>query len=251
MFQQNRTTAGSKKPFTAVRSKTMKTETIVTAKDLSRTFFLGGEPVRAIDKVSLEVGAGEFLVLKGKSGSGKSTLLSLIAGLDRPTSGTLKVSGINLAQLSPTELAQFRQKQIGMIFQTFNLLPTLSVLENIALPALLAGAEPQLAYKKTRQLLQMAQLEHRASHSPSEISGGEMQRTAIARALMNDPALIIADEPTGNLDSKTGDRILNFIKDLNRTLGRTVIMATHSTDADAMAHRILCLKDGRITYSSC
>jgi ABC-type lipoprotein export system ATPase subunit len=225
----------------------LKTDTIVTAKDLSRTFFLGGQPVRAIDNISLEVEGGEFVVLKGKSGSGKSTLLSLIGGLDHPTSGTLKVSGIDLKQLNPTQLARFRQKQIGMIFQSFNLLPTLSVLENIALPALLAGVESELAYKKARQLLQLAQLEHRADHNPSEISGGEMQRTAIARALTNDPSLIIADEPTGNLDTKTGDRILNFIKDLNRDLGRTVIMATHSMDADAMAHRILCLEDGRIT----
>jgi ABC-type lipoprotein export system ATPase subunit len=225
----------------------LKREPIVTSKELSRTFFLGRQPVRAIDNISLEVGAGEFLVLKGKSGSGKSTLLSLIAGLDRPTSGTLKVSGIDLKQLNPLELAQFRQKQIGMIFQSFNLLPTLSVLENIVMPALLAGMESQLAYKKGRELLQMAQLEQRANHNPSEISGGEMQRTAIARALVNDPALIVADEPTGNLDTKTGDRILNFIKDLNLTSGRTVIMATHSADADAMAHRILCLKDGRIS----
>ena len=229
----------------------MKREAIVTAKDVSRTFFLGGQPVKAIDTISLEVGLGEFLVLKGKSGSGKSTLLSLIAGLDRPTSGTLKVSGINLTQLNPVQLAQFRQEQIGMVFQSFNLLPTLSVIENIALPALLAGVEPKRAHQKAGELLQLAQLEHRADHNPSEISGGEMQRTAIARALVNDPALIVADEPTGNLDTRTGGRILNFIKELNLTSGRTVIMATHSTDADAMAHRILYLRDGRITRSVC
>jgi len=195
----------------------------------------------------MQVEEGEFLVLKGKSGSGKSTLLSLIAGLDRPTSGTLKVSNINLQQLNPAQLARFRQQHIGMVFQSFNLLPTLSVLENIALPALLAGVETEIAYKKAKELIELAQLDSRADHHPSEISGGEMQRTAIARALMNDPALIIADEPTGNLDSKTGDRILHFIKDLNRNLRRTVIIATHSTDADAMAHRILCLEDGHIT----
>ena len=224
---------------------------IVTAEDLSRTFFLGVEPVRAIDGVSLEVGEGEFLVLKGKSGSGKSTLLSLIAGLDSPTSGSLTVSGIDLKKLNPAQLAKFRRKNIGMIFQSFNLLPTLSVLENTALPALLAGADFHRANKKAWDLLELAQLTHRAHHSPSEISGGEMQRTAIARALVNDPALIIADEPTGNLDSKTGDRVLAFIKDLNRNLGRTVIMATHSTDADAMAHRTLCLEDGRIAGGTC
>jgi putative ABC transport system ATP-binding protein len=222
-------------------------DAIVTAKDLSRTFFLGGQPVRAIDSVSLEIRAGEFVVLKGKSGSGKSTLLSLIAGLDRPSSGTLKVSGVDLQQMNPSQLARFRQKNVGMIFQSFNLLPTLSVIENIALPALLAGVDFHRAHKAAQELLELSQLEHRAHHSPSEISGGEMQRTAIARALMNDPALIIADEPTGNLDTKTGDRILTFIKNLNRNLGRTVIMATHSTDADVMAHRNFCLADGRIT----
>jgi ABC-type lipoprotein export system ATPase subunit len=223
---------------------------IVSARGLSRTFFLGVEPVKAIDRVDLEVGAGEFVVFKGKSGSGKSTLLSLIAGLDRPTSGSLKVSGIDLQQLPPAQLTRFRQEHIGMVFQSFNLLPTLSVVENIALPALLSGGEAHPAYEKARQLLQLAELEHRANHHPSEISGGEMQRTAIARALINDPVLIIADEPTGNLDSKTGGRILDFIKDLNRDLGRTVIVATHSTDADAMAHRILNLEDGRIIQAT-
>jgi ABC-type lipoprotein export system ATPase subunit len=229
----------------------MSNNSIVSAQDLCRTFFLGGQPVKAIDRVNLEVEEGEFLVLQGKSGSGKSTLLSLIAGLDRPTSGSLKVSGMDLKDLNPTQLALFRQERVGMIFQSFNLLPTLSVLENIALPALLAGVDSQVAYKKAQQLLELAQLEQRAKHNPSEISGGEMQRTAIARALMNDPDLIIADEPTGNLDTKTGNRILHFIKDLNRNTGRTVIMATHSMETDAMAHRILCLEDGHITQSKC
>lgn len=229
----------------------MRTDNTVIAKSLSRVFFLGGLPVRAIDNITLEVGAGEFLVLKGKSGSGKSTLLSLIGGLDRPNSGALSVSGIDLSELNPTQLARFRREHVGFIFQGFNLLPTLSVLENVALPALLALTHAQDAYEKAWQLLRLAELEQRAHHKPSEISGGEMQRTAIARALINDPALIIADEPTGNLDSKTGQRILNFIQELNRDLGRTVIMATHSSDADAMAHRILCLVDGRFAQPTC
>ena len=233
------------------QSEPLKTDKIVIAKDLSRTFFLGGLPVKAIDNIALEVGAGEFLVLKGKSGSGKSTLLSLIGGLDRPSAGTLSVSGIDLSQINPAQLARFRREHVGFIFQGFNLLPTLSVLENIALPALLAPIHPQDPYEKAWQLLKLAELEERAHHKPSEISGGEMQRTAIARALVNDPALIIADEPTGNLDSKTGNRILNFIQELNRNLGRTIIMATHSSDADAMAHRILCLVDGRFTQTAC
>ena len=229
-----------------MQGRAVTNNSIVSAKGLSRTFFLGGEPVRAIDGVDLEVGEGEFVVFKGKSGSGKSTLLSLIAGLDRPTSGSLEVSGIDLQKLSSGQLARFRQERVGMVFQSFNLLPTLSVVENIALPALLAGGQTGPVYEKARELLRLAELEHRAHHRPSEISGGEMQRTAIARALVNDPVLIIADEPTGNLDTKTGERILDFIKDLNRNLGRTVIVATHSTNTDAMAHRILNLEDGRI-----
>lgn len=229
----------------------LKRDEIVIAKDLSRTFFMGGHPVKAVDNVSLEVREGEFLVLKGKSGSGKSTLLSLIGGLDRPSSGTLKVSGIDLWELSPTQLARFRKEHIGFIFQTFNLLPTLSVLENIALPALLRSIRHQEVYEKAWEFLRFAELQQRAHHKPSEISGGEMQRTAIARALINDPPLILADEPTGNLDSKTGGRILGFIQELNRGLGRTIIMATHSSEADTMAHRILCLKDGRFSQIVC
>jgi ABC-type lipoprotein export system ATPase subunit len=225
----------------------LKTPKIVIAKDLSRVFLLGVHPVKAIDAVNLEIGTGEFLVLKGRSGSGKSTLLSLIGGLDRPSSGTLEVSGFDLSRLGSKELSRFRRQHVGFVFQTFNLLPTLSVLENVALPALLARSRPQDAFTKAWELLRLAELEERAPHKPSEISGGEMQRTAIARALINDPTLIIADEPTGNLDSKTGSRILGFIKDLNRSMGRTVVMATHSSDADAMAHRILCLQDGRFT----
>ncbi len=225
----------------------LKTEKIVIAKDLSRIFSLGGQPVKAIDHISFELQTGEFLVLKGKSGSGKSTLLSLIGALDRPSSGALKVSDTDLSQLNPTQLSRFRRKHIGFIFQTFNLLPTLSVLENIALPALLGSAEPGESYNKAWELLRLAGLEGRAHHKPSEISGGEMQRTAVARALVNNPALILADEPTGNLDSKTGARILEFIQELNRDLDRTVIMATHSSDADAMAHRVLYLKDGRFS----
>jgi ABC-type lipoprotein export system ATPase subunit len=225
----------------------LKTPKIVIAKDLSRVFLLGVHPVKAIDAVNLEIGTGEFLVLKGRSGSGKSTLLSLIGGLDRPSSGTLEVSGFDLSRLGSKELSRFRRQHVGFVFQTFNLLPTLSVLENVALPALLAHSRPQDAFTKAWELLRLAELEERAPHKPSEISGGEMQRTAIARALINDPTLIIADEPTGNLDSKTGSRILGFIKDLNRSMGRTVVMATHSSDADAMAHRILCLQDGRFT----
>jgi ABC-type lipoprotein export system ATPase subunit len=237
--------------FPAPSGLSLKTDPIVKAEELSRYFLLGGHPVKAIDQVNLEVREGEFLVLKGRSGSGKSTLLSLIGGLDRPSSGCLKVSGIDLSRLSPSQLARFRRKRVGFVFQTFNLLPTLSVLENVALPALLADGHPQESFEKARQLLQLVGLEVRAEHKPSEISGGEMQRTAIARALMNDPALIIADEPTGNLDSMTGGRILGFIQELNRTMGRTVILATHGSDADAMAHTILCLQDGRFIQEIC
>jgi ABC-type lipoprotein export system ATPase subunit len=224
----------------------VKTENIVFARNLSRTFFMGGHPVKAIDGIDLEIEEGAFVVLNGRSGSGKSTLLSLVGGLDRPTAGVLLVGGTDLAKLKSAELARFRKRQVGFVFQHFNLLPTLSVLENVALPALLDRQDPHEVYDKARRFLGLVQLEHRAHHKPSEISGGEMQRTAIARALINDPALILADEPTGNLDTKTGERILEFIHDLSAHQGRTVLLATHSSDVNAMASKVLHLKDGKL-----
>jgi len=222
----------------------LKIESIVTAKDVSRTFFLGGQPVKAIDTISLEVGAGEFLVLKGKSGSGKSTLLSLIAGLDRPTSGMLEVSGINLTQLNPAQLAQFRQKQIGMIFQSFNLLPRVSAAANVELPLVYSD----VSNKRERALaaLEAVGLADRATHKPTELSGGEQQRVAIARALVNNPAIILADEPTGNLDTQTSKDIMVLLQRLNKEQGITIVLVTHEPDIAAYTQRSIYLRDGQI-----
>ncbi len=199
-----------------------------------------------IDRVDLEIGAGEMVVLKGNSGSGKSTLLSLLAGLDRPSSGDLVVAANDLVRISEKRLTIFRRKAIGMVFQSFNLLPTLTVLENACLPALLAGLSfPEIA-PRAEELLGWLHLDHRLTHLPAQLSGGEMQRTAIARALINDPAIILADEPTGNLDSRNGEAVMALLSELNRAWQRTVIVATHSSLADPYATRQINLRDGRI-----
>ena len=225
-------------------------QAIITARALTRIYSVGNTKVIGIKDVDLEIAEGEIVVIKGNSGSGKSTLLSLLAGLDRATQGELIVADHELNHGNDTDLTYFRREVVGMVFQSFNLLPTLNVLENACLPALLAGKVLSQSQHKAIEILDWLGLKARLYHLPAQLSGGEMQRTAIARALVNDPDLIIADEPTGNLDSKTGSRILDFIKDLNRNIGRTVIVATHSTDADAMAHRILNLEDGRIIQAT-
>jgi putative ABC transport system ATP-binding protein len=190
-----------------------------------------------------------MVVLKGRSGSGKSTLLALLAGLDSPTAGALTVAGVNLSAASDRRLTRYRRETVGMIFQSFNLLPTLSVLENVKLPALLAGESADDVESRARGLLDDLGMADRLSHHPDQLSGGEMQRTAIARALINDPALILADEPTGNLDSRNGEAVMALLADLNRTRGRTLVLATHSDQADPYAGRRLNLADGRLADS--
>ena len=194
---------------------------------------------------------GEIVVLKGNSGSGKSTLLALLAGLDQPTAGELIVADHDLKQASPKELTQYRRETVGVVFQTFNLLPTLSVLENVSLPALLAGRTFTAVETKARELLAWLNLTARLDHLPAQLSGGEMQRTAMARALINDPEIILADEPTGNLDSHNGQIVMELLGTLNRDLGATVIVATHSDLADSIATTKICLKDGAITDWIC
>jgi ABC-type lipoprotein export system ATPase subunit len=210
---------------------------------------LGESEVIGIHQVDLEIAAGELVVLKGNSGSGKSTLLSLLAGLDRPTRGNLTVSGHDLTKTSDTALTRFRRQVVGMIFQSFNLLPTLNVLENACLPALLAGKSIAESRRKAVDLLKWLGLETRLNHLPSQLAGGEMQRTAIARALINDPSIILADEPTGNLDSTNGQMVIELLTELNQKWGRTVMIATHSSLADAQASVKIFLKDGMITDS--
>ena len=224
---------------------------LIQARELTKVYQLGGNEVVGINRIELHVARGELVVLKGNSGSGKSTLLALLAGLDQPTTGELIVAGRDLRQATPKELTQYRRETVGVVFQTFNLLPTLTVLENVALPALLAGRTYATVENKARELLAWLNLTTRLHHLPAQLSGGEMQRTALARALINDPAIILADEPTGNLDSHNGQIVMELLGTLNRKLGSTVIVATHSNLADPIATTKICLKDGAITDRTC
>ena len=228
----------------------MKTETtaeiIVRARQLSRIYPLGHSEVIGLDRIDLDIPAGALAVLKGASGSGKSTLLALIAGLDRPSSGELQVAGQDLDRLSAAQMTAYRRKVVGMVFQSFNLLPTLSVEENICLPALLAGVPLAATRERAVKLLTWLGMIGRRHHRPAQLSGGEMQRTAIARALINRPPLILADEPTGNLDSRNGDMVIQLLQDLNRREGCTVVIATHSDQADQKATLHLSLRDGAL-----
>ena len=219
---------------------------IVNAEKLTRIYTRGTTEVVGIDGVDIQINPGEMIVFKGNSGCGNSTLLSLRAGLDRPTSGRLIVPEHDLATTPDKEMTFFRREVVGMVFQSFNLLPTLNVLENVCLPAMLAGRPDKEAAGKAREFLSWMGLDHRLTHRPAQLSGGEMQRTAIARALINDPAIILADEPTGNLDSRNGESVMLLLAELNRKLKRTVIVATHSSLADSHANRQFYLKDGRI-----
>lgn len=220
-------------------------EAAVFTEGLSRIYPVGSEDVVGLKDINLRITAGEMAVIKGESGSGKSTLLALMAGLDRPTAGRLIVAGIDLERAPGPLLTRFRREMIGMVFQSFNLLPTLTVLENISLPALLAGTSHTAVRSRANELLHWLGLEPRSGHFPSQLSGGEMQRTAIARALINDPAIILADEPTGNLDSRNAEAVVELLAELNRN-GRTIIMATHSTLADTFATVKILLKDGTL-----
>jgi putative ABC transport system ATP-binding protein len=222
---------------------------IIKAHNLTRTYSLGGSEVVGINQLDFEISAGELVVLKGDSGSGKSTLLSLLAGLDRPTRGELTVADHDLTRASAAALTHFRRNVVGMVFQSFNLMPTLNVLENVSLPGLLAGKPFNQIKTKAMAFLDWLGLKDRLTHLPAQLSGGEMQRTAIARALINDPAIILADEPTGNLDSRNGQIVVELLAALNHKWKRTVIIATHSTLADSLATIKISLKDGMIVHS--
>jgi putative ABC transport system ATP-binding protein len=204
----------------------------------------GAQPVVALDGVSLAVAAGEFLTVVGPSGCGKSTLLHLVAGIDRPTSGARTVGGRDLARLGEGDLTLYRRRDVGIVFQFFNLLPHLTVAENVELPRLLDGKDD--ASERARDLLERVDLARRRDAHPYELSGGEMQRAAVARALVTGARLLLADEPTGNLDSKHGDEVLALVDEVRRERGVTVILATHSEAAAHRADRIVELKDGRM-----
>ena len=219
---------------------------IVRAENLVKVYRMGKVDVRALDGVSLTIPEGEFLAIMGPSGSGKSTLMNLIGCLDKPTLGTLLVDGQDVTRLGDRRLAKLRGRTIGFVFQTFNLIPRISALDNVLLPMGLVGAIPKAKRRKRAiELLEQVGLGHRVRHMPNELSGGERQRVAIARALANDPKLLLADEPTGNLDTKTGRAILELFKELHRQ-GRTVVLVTHDPDVASYAERIVRLVDGRI-----
>lgn len=224
---------------------------VVIARELTRIYPMGSTEVVGITDINLEVHHGELVVLKGNSGSGKSTLLALLAGLDQPTAGRLVVAGHDLQKASQTELVHYRRSVVGVVFQSFNLLPTLTVLENICLPALLAGSDFFDVQTKAMELIEWLNLKARCQHRPAQLSGGEMQRTAIARALINDPEIVLADEPTGNLDSRNGQIVIELLAELNRKSKRTIIIATHSSLADPYATSRICLRDGLITDKAC
>jgi ABC-type lipoprotein export system ATPase subunit len=199
-----------------------------------------------VEGLDFQIRAGEFVVIKGVSGSGKSTLLTMFAGLDRPTSGSLQVAGYDIGDADDMQLTRYRRHIVGMVFQSFNLLPTLTVLENTSLPALLSGQKRAPVRKRAVELLSWLGLADRLQHFPVQLSGGEMQRNAIARSLINDPRIVLADEPTGNLDSRNSRKVLSLLAELNRKWQRTVILATHSEMADPFASRMITLQDGQI-----
>jgi ABC-type lipoprotein export system ATPase subunit len=214
---------------------------------VSRHYVMGESVIRAVNDVSLTVPDGEFLALLGSSGSGKSTLLNLIAGLDRPSSGAVVAHGKNLSKMSSLELARYRRQTVGMVFQSFNLLPRMTLEENVELPLRLAEVDRSERATRVREALQRVGLEKRIGHRPSELSGGEQQRTAIARALVNRPKILLADEPTGNLDSATGESILTLLREIQKNPGMTVVMVTHErTLAQRFADRLAVMGDGKL-----
>jgi putative ABC transport system ATP-binding protein len=218
---------------------------------LVRHYRLGRNVIPAVDGVSIAAERGEFIALLGASGSGKSTLLNLIAGLDRPDSGAIVVEGQDLATMTPEQLAQYRRHTTGIVFQSFNLVPTMTLHENVDLPMRFAEVRRKERRSRVQEALERVGLADRAKHRPSELSGGEQQRAAIARALVNQPKLLLADEPTGNLDSKTGTEILDLIAELNRSLEMTVIMVTHERVlADRYADRMVFIGDGKVQGES-
>jgi putative ABC transport system ATP-binding protein len=218
---------------------------MIQLENVSR-YYGDGKSVRALDNLSLKIDRGERVALMGPSGSGKSTLLNLICGLDEPTSGVVNIDGVNIASLDDDARTRLRREKIGMVFQTFNLLATLTALENVSLPLRLQGLVRREADQPAQAMLERVGLGGRVTHRPDQLSGGERQRIAIARALIFQPPILLADEPTGNLDSKTGEEILGLLDDLHREFNTTILMVTHNEEAAAHCDRILRLRDGRV-----
>ncbi len=222
-------------------------ESIVTIRHLSKIYAQGDIQVTALDDISLVIAAGEFLTLMGPSGSGKSTLLHIIAGIDRPTSGECLVQGIDVTKLNESQLADWRNQNVGFVFQTFNLIPVLTAFENVELPLLLTRLGHAQRRKLVNTALDIVGLADRSHHLPKQLSGGQEQRVAIARALVTDPKLVVADEPTGNLDSHSAQEVLGILQSLSRQVGKTVIMVTHDPKAAAFGSRSIHLEKGELT----
>jgi len=222
---------------------------VLCVKDLHKHYATGKETIRALDGVSLDVEEGEFIAIMGSSGSGKSTLLHLIGGLDQPTSGSIVIEDNELNLMGDRRRTLFRRRRLGLVFQAYNLLPTLTALENVILPAMIDGSDSRAVEEHARKLLEEVNLGHRVSHRPQAMSGGEQQRVAIARALMNDPALILADEPTGNLDTRHAESIWRLLAKLSTEHGRTVVTVTHESTGATFADRVVFLRDGHVVGS--
>src|SRR3989441_8518577 len=219
---------------------------LVELRNVSKIYYLGGEEIRALDDVSLEIEGGEFISIIGPSGSGKSTLMHILGCLDSPSKGTIKLDGTMIQDASSTQLARIRNQKIGFVFQFFNLLPKLNVLQNVELPMVYSGVSGRQRRERALVALKLVGLENRSKHRPSQLSGGQQQRVAIARALVNSPKIILADEPTGNLDTHTGEAILTLFRNLSKE-GRTIILVTHDPEIAAVTPRRIEIRDGKIS----
>lgn len=223
----------------------MSQEPLIKLTDIGRKYVIGAETIHALKSVSLEINKGEFVALMGPSGSGKSTLMNMLGCLDTPTRGEYILNGINVSDMTDDELASVRNKEIGFVFQTFNLLPRSTALDNVALPLIYAGYNKSSRNEKAKNALESVGLGNRVEHKPNELSGGQRQRVAVARALINDPSIILADEPTGNLDTKTSIEIMGLLEEIH-SKGNTIILVTHEEDIALHAHRIVRMRDGLI-----
>ena len=222
---------------------------LIETQDLWKTYEMGSEQIHALRSVSIAIERGEYIAVTGPSGSGKSTLMNLIGCLDTPTRGTYRLNGKNVSQMNDDELARIRNEEIGFVFQTFNLLPRATALHNVELPLIYAGVAARDREARARQVLEMVELEDRLGHRPNELSGGQRQRVAIARALVNFPSILLADEPTGNLDSKTGVEIIELFRRLH-TGGNTIVLITHEADVATHAERVIQIRDGQVEKDS-
>ncbi|SVC91381.1 uncharacterized protein METZ01_LOCUS344235 [marine metagenome] len=218
---------------------------LIETVDLWKTYVMGAEEIHALRGVSVAIDRGEYVAIMGPSGSGKSTLMNLIGCLDTPSRGTYRLNGKSVGQMNDDELAHIRNEEIGFVFQTFNLLPRATALHNVELPMVYAGMTSSQRERRAKEVLSMVELEDRMTHQPSELSGGQRQRVAIARALVNSPSILLADEPTGNLDSKTGDEIISLFGRLHND-GNTIVLITHEADVAGHADRVVQIRDGRV-----